>query len=96
MRPPSGTVQRVRKGGLTSLAVAVKGFWEGGSTGADGTLWPVLGDANQVFTFFPHDITVGLYCGYASKCTVESMVPGGTVGTLIPFTASIVGNGTEV
>lgn len=90
-----GNCTRVRKGGLTSLAINMKGFWEGGSTGADGTLWPVVGTANSLFSFFPNSVTAGTYCGYASKCTVESMVPGGTVGTLIPFTASIVGGGTE-
>jgi hypothetical protein len=91
-----GICTRVRKGGLTALAIALKGFYHLGSTGPDGTLWPVVGEPDRVFTFFPTTITTGSYCGYASKATVESLVPGGTVGTLTPFTASIVGNGTEV
>jgi len=91
-----GTGTRMRKGGLTTITVDVKGFLNLGATGPDGRIFPVVGSAGSVFTFFPTTIVEGGYGGYAAKCVAASFNPGGPVGALLPFTATIEGAGTEV
>ena len=91
-----GLGTRVRRGGLTTFSLAVKGFdFMGSACSPESLFQPIVGSSGHMFAFFPTTITGCAECGYVGRGTVESYSPGGTVGTIMPFTTSIIGTGAE-
>jgi hypothetical protein len=91
-----GLCTRVRRGGLTTFNLALKGFdFLGSACSAEALFQPIVGSSGHMFAFFPTTITGCAECGYVGRGTVDSYSPGGTVGTIMPFTTSIVGTGVE-
>lgn len=91
-----GVCTRVRRGGLTTFGLALKGFdFMGSSCSPESLLQPIVGSCGHLFAFFPTTLTGCAECGYAGRAVVESYTPGGAVGTIMPFTASLVGGGVD-
>lgn len=89
-----GLGTRVRRGGLTTFSLALKGFdFLGSACSPEALFQPIIGSSGHMFAFFPTTITGCAECGYVGRGTVESYSPGGTVGTIMPFTTSIIGTG---
>ena len=88
-----GDTTRRRKGGLTSIKVALAGFVNHGV----GEPLPLLTDqmgAVSILTLFPDGVTLGAQSGVACKGAHAEVQLGGAVGVLYPFTAAIEGAGT--
>ena len=91
-----GTCTRKRQGGLTTFGLALKGFdFLGTSCSPEATIQPIVGSSGHMFAFFPTVLHGCQECGFIGRAVVESYTPGGTVGTIMPFTTSIVGTGVE-
>lgn len=91
-----GCTTRVRRGGLTTMALALKGFdLMGSSCSPENVLQPIVGSSGTIFAFFPSTITGCTECGYAGRGIVEAYNPGGAVGTIIPFTAALQSAGKD-
>lgn len=91
-----GNTTRIRKGGLTTFALALKGFaLMGTSCEPDAVLQPIVGSSGTIFCFFPGTLYGCSADGVAGRCTVESYTPGGPVGVIIPFSATLQGVGVE-
>ncbi len=91
-----GQTTRVRKGGLTTITANLKGFcMVGSSSEPDALIQPIVGSCGTIFAIFPTTLHGCQECGYATRGVVESYVPGGAVGTLLPFTATLQGAGIE-
>jgi hypothetical protein len=91
-----GVTTRIRKGGLTAFSVALKGFaLQGTSCEPDALMQPIVGSSGTIFCFFPTTLQGCAANGVAGRCVVESYTPGGAVGTIVPFAASLAGAGVE-
>jgi len=97
-----GNTTRIRRGGLTAMTVNLKGFMNdgptaavGGSTGGESALYPVVGSSGTIITIFPTTIDTCSPCGFATRGVVESFIPGGAVGAILPFTAVLQSAGLE-
>ena len=89
-----GLCTRVRKGGLTTFNLALKGFtFLGTSCEPDVVLGGNVGSSGRLMLFAPTRMYGCQECVYVGRGVVESYTPGGAVGTIMPFSASIVGTG---
>ena len=91
-----GDTTRVRRGGLSTFELNLKGFLTepatGLSTGAE-SLAAVMGSSGTIFTVIVATSTTGLLTGYAGRGTVSNYELGGAVGTILPFTATLTAVG---
>ena len=88
-----GDTTRVRKGGLTTVAVNAKGFVSFGTGDVDDLLFTNMGVAGSM-TLFPSTPVPGSATGFAVRAVEGTYVVGGAIGTVLPFTLSAEGAGT--
>lgn len=81
-----------RTAGLFDSQVAIEGLWDVGDlTKPDDTLWANLGAAGTAVTVVPTAGTVGSLC-YLGKTLETDYKPGGKVGDLLAWSATLKGN----
>jgi len=91
-----GATTRERRGGLTTITIGLKGFLiDAGTTGPETVLGDVIGTCGTQYAFFPTTVNACYECGFAGRGVVQDYNPGGAVGAIAPFTATIASAGVE-
>ena len=85
-----GSIERI--GGLFDSQASIDGFWDVGDlTKPDDTFWANLGASGTALTVVPTAGTVGSLC-YLGKVLETDYKPGGQVGQLLSWSATLKGN----
>jgi hypothetical protein len=90
-----GSTTRVNAGGLLAVNSAVEGLWDSSTAAApDPIIFANVGTADLPVVIVPQGATVG-NIAYLFRAMRASYKPGGSVGELFKFSASMMGSGGQ-